>query len=59
MSLGALSAKDAGRLANLAPGLEAGVKVMWADHGDAVSNQYAGTGERRALQHFFRMQYVL
>jgi hypothetical protein len=35
-----------GSLTTEQPALEQAFKIMWADHGDDVSRQYAGTGGR-------------
>ncbi|KAG1660814.1 hypothetical protein FOA52_010239 [Chlamydomonas sp. UWO 241] len=36
-------------MANAYPEVEAQFKILWADHGDAVSTQYAGTGAMKSM----------
>jgi len=42
-ALGVLAAGE--KLPTTLPSVEARFKVLWADHGDDISRQYAGTGE--------------
>lgn len=43
-TLGVLTAGE--KLPTTLPEVEKRFKVIWADHGDDISRQYAGTGER-------------
>lgn len=45
---GLLGAYSADRRLDALPSISQGVRMLWADHGDAVSQFYAGTGALKA-----------